>query len=699
MKENGTTQATFAIDNFEETGIRVTVGEDITLSHSQTLLGDLWSEKGRLIQVPDHRSGDFVLEFTKLENMPQSSKIHYNVDFHWSPMSYVRMCSALKTMAHKFERTSPFIYKKLMGHCVSDLNLNVNFPRTFSVNGLPQLNQSQIYAVKRALVKPLSLIQGPPGTGKTITSASLVYHIVKQTKGKVLVCAPSNVAVDHLAEKLHQTGLKVIRFCAKSREDSQTSCQFLTLHSQLSQIMEKNESLSVKDLRKNIADAYLSKDKRIIKKIEETEMMLLKNADVICCTCITSGNDKLKSLNFEAVLIDECSQGTEPQIMVPIVKAKNQLILVGDHCQLGPVVKCIKADAAGLSQTLFERLMLNGNIPIRLQVQYRMHPAMSTFPSNVFYEGSLQNGVSSYDRTYDNLNHIWPVKDKPVLFWHVNGKEDISSNGTSYINRTEAINVEIMASTLINAGILPNQIGIITPYAGQSIYLARQMSSSGSLNSKVYEEIEIANVDGFQGREKDIIIFSCVRGNEYNGIGFLSDPRRLNVALTRARYGLVIIGNANILSQNVLWNHLIHHCKYQGYLMEGNISTLRPCNFNLPSEKSLLEFFRKHSRFVSTALTKTLPIKLQTIDLSKTYTTEIQNPNSLLHNQMYKQYVPFKSFLNHSQPTLNGIYPAELEDKKALRKRGKMKAEDRDDCESMHSQMSFTTPNLSQLPY
>uniref|UniRef100_A0AC35UAT7 AAA_12 domain-containing protein n=1 Tax=Rhabditophanes sp. KR3021 TaxID=114890 RepID=A0AC35UAT7_9BILA len=228
-------------------------------------------------------------------------------------------------------------------------------------------------------------------------------------------------------------------------------------------------------------------------------------------------------------------------------------------------------------------------------------PWLVKFPSRE----SIRNAFKISASQIRALEELWTRNPKAV-FSDLNNPENMEDVEPV----RQAINVEIMASTLINAGILPNQIGIITPYSGQSIYLTRQMSLSGSLNSKVYEEIEIANVDGFQGREKDIIIFSCVRGNEYNGIGFLSDPRRLNVALTRARYGLVIIGNANILSQNVLWNHLIHHCKYQGYLMEGNINTLRPCNFNLPSEKSLLGFFRKHSRFVSTALTKTLSIKL-----------------------------------------------------------------------------------------
>jgi regulator of nonsense transcripts 1 len=273
---------------------------------------------------------------------------------------------------------------------------------------------------------------------------------------------------------------------------------------------------------------------RMLKRKSEND--LLRNADVICCTCVGAGDPRLSKFQFKSILIDESTQATEPECMVPVVLGARQLILVGDHCQLGPVVMCKKAARSGLSQSLFERLVVLGIRPIRLQVQYRMHPALSAFPSNTFYDGSLQNGVTAAERTIPNLDFPWPQVDKPMFFYCSLGQEEISSSGTSYLNRTEASMVEKIATKFIKAGIKPEQIGIITPYEGQRAYLVQYMQYSGSLHQKIYQEIEVASVDAFQGREKDIIILSCVRANEHQGIGFLNDPRRLNVALTRAKY-------------------------------------------------------------------------------------------------------------------------------------------------------------------
>jgi len=225
----------------------------------------------------------------------------------------------------------------------------------------------------------------------------------------------------------------------------------------------------------------------------------------------------------------------------PVVMGAKQLILVGDHCQLGPVVMCKKAAGAGLSQSLFERLVVVGIRPIRLDVQYRMHPDLSRFPSDFFYEGSLQNGVGSRERSLV-LDFPWPNPERPMFFYVTHGCEEISGSGTSYLNRTEASNVEKITTKFLKAGMRPDQIGIITPYEGQRAYLVQYMQNQGPMNAKLYMEVEVASVDAFQGREKDIIILSCVRSNEAQGIGFLSDPRRLNVALTRAKYGLIIVG-------------------------------------------------------------------------------------------------------------------------------------------------------------
>ena len=238
-----------------------------------------------------------------------------------------------------------------------------------------------------------------------------------------------------------------------------------------------------------------------------------------------------------------------PECMIPLVMGCKQAVLVGDHQQLGPVIMNKKASRAGLSQSLFERLVVLGNRPIRLQVQYRMHPCLSEFPSNMFYEGTLQNGVTAPERLRKNVDFPWPVADTPMFFHQNLGTEEISSSGTSFLNRTEASNVEKMVTKFFKSGVLPSQIGVITPYEGQRSYVASYMQIHGSLKKDLYKDVEVASVDAFQGREKDYIILTCVRSNEHQGIGFLNDPRRLNVALTRAKFGMVILGNPKVLSK------------------------------------------------------------------------------------------------------------------------------------------------------
>ena len=270
----------------------------------------------------------------------------------------------------------------------------------------------------------------------------------------------------------------------------------------------------------------------------------------MCCTCVGAGDPRVSQFRFKTVLIDESTQSAEPECLIPIVLGAKQVILVGDHQQLGPVVMNKKAAKAGLSQSLFERLVLLGIRPIRLQVQYRMHPCLSEFPSNFFYEGSLQNGITTAERIRKNIDFPWPVPETPMFFYTTLGQEEMAASGTSYLNRAEAANCEKIVTRLFKAGVKPDQVGVITPYEGQRAYIVTFMNTSGSLRKDLYKEVEVASVDAFQGREKDYIILSCVRSK---GIGFLNDPRRLNVALTRAKYGIIILGNPRILQEVLLF--------------------------------------------------------------------------------------------------------------------------------------------------
>lgn len=581
--------------------MRLMPGDELRLRY----VGELhkpWQGVGHVIKVPNNFGEEVGIELRSNLGAPVECTHNFVVDFVWKSTSFDRMQTGMKTFAVDETSVSGYIYHKLLGHEVEEQVVKCQLPKRFSAQGLPELNHSQVYAVKTVLQRPLSLIQGPPGTGKTVTSASVVYHLAKQNNGQVLVCAPSNIAVDQLTEKIHKTGLKVVRLCAKSREAIDSPVAFLALHNQVRNMDSVPELQKLQQLKDEQGELSAADEKRYRSLKRNCERDLLQHADVICTTCVGAGDPRLSKFRFRTVLIDESTQATEPECMVPVVLGCKQLILVGDHCQLGPVVMCKKAANAGLSQSLFERLVVLGIRPIRLQVQYRMHPSLSEFPSNLFYDGTLQNGVTVAERQQSGIDFPWPVPDKPMFFYATMGQEEIASSGTSYLNRTEAANVEKIATRFLRAGVKPEQIGVITPYEGQRAYIVQYMQFSGSLHANLYMEIEVASVDAFQGREKDYIILSCVRSNEHQGIGFLNDPRRLNVALTRAKYGIIVIGNPKILSRQPLWNHLLNYYKENKTLMEGPLNNLKESMIQFSKPRKLVNRTNPGGRFMSSTM-------------------------------------------------------------------------------------------------
>ncbi|XP_012829085.1 PREDICTED: regulator of nonsense transcripts 1 homolog [Erythranthe guttata] len=559
----------------EDNELRLVPGDELRLRYSGDAVHPSWQSVGHVIKLTAQE--EVALELGASQGVPVDLTHGFSVDFVWKSTSFDRMQGAMKTFAVDETSVSGYIYHHLLGHEVEMQMVRNTLPRRFGAPGLPELNASQVFAVKSVLQKPISLIQGPPGTGKTVTSAAIVYHMAKQGQGQVLVCAPSNVAVDQLAEKISATGLKVVRLCAKSREAVSSPVEHLTLHYQVRHLdtSEKSELHKLQQLKDEQGELSSSDEKKYKALKRATEREISQSADVICCTCVGAGDPRLANFRFRQVLIDESTQATEPECLIPLVLGVKQVVLLGDHCQLGPVIMCKKAARAGLAQSLFERLVLLGVKPIRLQVQYRMHPALSEFPSNSFYEGTLQNGVTINERQSPGIDFPWPVPNRPMFFYVQMGQEEISASGTSYLNRTEAANVEKIVTTFLKSGVVPSQIGVITPYEGQRAYIVNYMSRNGALRQQLYKEIEVASVDSFQGREKDYIILSCVRSNEHQGIGFLNDPRRLNVALTRARYGIVILGNPKVLSKQPLWNGLLTHFKEHECLVEGPLSNLK----------------------------------------------------------------------------------------------------------------------------
>jgi len=570
----------------EEHAVAVTLGNDLQLRLSNGSVQ--WEGRGVVVKFTAQE--EIGLEMYH-SDVPVEYTSGYSVDFLWQGTSYERAQQALKSLAVDETSCSGYLYHKLLGHDVEDQEIQVDLPKKLAAPGLPELNQSQLQAVRQVLKRPLSLVQGPPGTGKTVTSATIVYHLAKRGNGQVIVCAPSNVAVDHLAEKIEKTGLRVVRVSSKSREHLVSSVEHLTLHYQVANIGGPTHKAfqKLQQLKNELGELSAGDEKKYRAAQRKLEREILENADVICTTAVGAGDPRLANFRFRMVLIDEATQAIEPECLIPIVMGAKQVVLVGDHFQLGPVVTSAKARTAGLAQSLFERLIHLGVQPIRLQIQYRMHPCLSEFPSNMFYEGTLQNGVSENERTLSHVEFPWPVPTRPMMFWSQTGQEEMSASGTSFLNRAEASAVEKTVTHLLNSGVSPDQIGVVTPYEGQRAYVTQHMTRVGVLHPQLYKEIEVASVDSFQGREKDFIILTCVRSNEKSGIGFLSDPRRLNVAITRARSGLIVVGNPKVLNKQTLFHEMLTHFKQNGCLVEGPLDSLKECMVALPEPELALK--------------------------------------------------------------------------------------------------------------
>lgn len=461
----------------------------------------------------------------------------YSAQYVFRPSAYLRMQQALRSFAVSERSVLAYLYHRLLGHNTAPVRFETAVPAELDVPGLLPLNALQRRAVGQVLQEPLALIQGPPGTGKTVTATAIVHHLVRLRGERVLVCAPLNVAVTHLAQKIHVTGLRVVRVVAKLRQD-----------------LEPADSLALHRLAAHADDP------------DEEEKRLFAEAQVVCCTCVTARVRQMKQ-RFRTVLVDELTQASEPETMIPITKGAKQVILIGDHKQLGPVVTNRAALKAGLLQLLFERLVALGHVPVRLEVQYRMHPALAEFSNIAFYEGSLQNGVSAAQRN-GKTSIPWPARNVPTMFWDTQGREEIGDYGVSTLNQTEAVNVGQIVERLRADGVAADEIGVVTPYRAQSMYIERFLEMRNL-------SVEVASVDGFQGREKEYIVFSCVRLNPDRSLGFLWDPRRLNVAITRAKLGLVIIGNARTVSSNQLWRRLLVHYRERGCLVTGPLDALQ----------------------------------------------------------------------------------------------------------------------------
>lgn len=439
----------------------------------------------------------------------------------------------------------------------------------------PTLNDSQKDAIRFALAsKDIALIHGPPGTGKTHTLIELIMQMVRRKK-RILVCGPSNVSVDNIVERLAPNKVPVVRIGHPARllpSVLEHSLEFLTQTSDAGNI--------VKDVRKEIDDKQASirktksgRERRAIyddlkqlrKEFRERESKCVDNlvheSSVVLATLHGAGGHQLKHQKFDVVIIDEASQALEAQCWIPLLSAE-KVVLAGDHLQLPPTVKSAKMKSEtsqtkaspvdgkdnpsekeilkgiSLERTLFDRLLaLHGSgVKRMLTTQYRMHEKIMRFPSDELYESKLIAAASVKSRLLTELPYEISETDdtkEPLVFWDTQAgdfPEQVEENeigkkealiGESKSNEMEAMVAARHVDALVDAGVKPEDIAVITPYNGQLALLSQMLREK-------YPGLELGSVDGFQGREKEAVVVSLVRSNSEHEVGFLGEKRRLN---------------------------------------------------------------------------------------------------------------------------------------------------------------------------
>lgn len=435
----------------------------------------------------------------------------------------------------------------------------------------PWLNCTQEEAVNKVLhAKDVAIVHGPPGTGKTTTLVEAIYETLHR-ENQVLVCAQSNMAVDWISEKLVDRGVSVLRIGNPSRvNDKMLSFTYerrFESHPDYTQLWS---------IRKAIRELYgrirKSSDREQIRtkinslKDRATELeirineALFSEARVIACTLVGSANRILTGQKFGTVFIDEAAQALEAACWIAIRKA-DRVILAGDHCQLPPTVKDPQALRAGLGYTLMQSIVKNRPETVSLlKVQYRMNDEIMRFSSNWFYGGMLESAPEVKYRSILDF-------DTPIEWVNTEGmdcNEEFVGENYGRINKPEAeLSVAQLKAYILKIGkerFLEEKIdvGLISPYKAQVQYL-RQLIRKDNFFKPYRSAITINTVDGFQGQERDVILISLVRANEEGQIGFLNDLRRMNVAITRARMKLIILGDVSTLTRHTFYEELYRY--------------------------------------------------------------------------------------------------------------------------------------------
>jgi ATP-dependent RNA/DNA helicase IGHMBP2 len=439
------------------------------------------------------------------------------------------------------------------------------------------LNEQQQLALNKILsATELAIVHGPPGTGKTTTLVHAIKAMAEQNTAQILVVAPSNTAVDLLSDKLAAIGLDVVRIGNPARVSEKM--MGLTLDNKMASHHNYKDIKALKKRAsefKNMAHKYkrnfgkaeqeqrkalFSEAHKLMKEVEKTEQhitdQILGSANVIAATLVGASHYAIRDLKFHTVVIDEAGQALEPACWIPIVRAQ-KVVFAGDHCQLPPTIKSLDAARKGLNTTLFEKcIAAHPEAVVMLQEQYRMHVDIMGYPSQVFYGNKLSADVSV-------SSSLLFTGDNPLEFIDTAGCSfSEKQEGTSISNPDEATfllkHLSLYVSQLNSFYTGENfpTVGIISPYQ-QQIKTLKDLISASELLEAHKDNITVNTIDSFQGQERDIIYISLTRSNTDRNIGFLADIRRMNVAMTRAKKKLVVIGDGVTLSRLSFYSNFI----------------------------------------------------------------------------------------------------------------------------------------------
>ena len=434
--------------------------------------------------------------------------------------------------------------------------------------GFSYLNETQQHAVNEVLrAKDVAIVHGPPGTGKTTTLVEAIYETLRR-ESQVLVCAQSNTAVDWISEKLVDRGLNVLRIGNPVRVDDKmlsfTYERRFEAHPDYPQLWAIRKAIRELRSQRKRTDNWHQKMDRLKSRATELEIRinaeLFGEARVIACTLVGSANRLLDGMKFGTLFIDEAAQALEAACWIPIRRA-GRVILAGDHCQLPPTVKCYEALKGGLGRTLMERIAeQKPEVVTLLRIQYRMHEDIMRFSSDWFYHNQMVAAPEVKHRSILDL-------DLPMMWIDTSqydGKEEFVGESFGRVNKTEAeltlLSLQAYFELIGKQRILDERldVGIISPYRAQVQYLRSQIRKKEWMKP-FRTRISVNTVDGFQGQERDIIVISLVRSNDDGQIGFLRDLRRMNVAITRARMKVIILGDSNTLTRHPFYRKLYQY--------------------------------------------------------------------------------------------------------------------------------------------